>query len=155
MPKKVPPARLEASAYINSRGGEKVYRVSTRLLDNGASFSTTHPLGLHRNLSILLAFPKGVVAVPAGGILDGLLPGLGPLQGVAGLPPGWLGLIVLWGYYLVVWSLCGRNPVRLPFVARAEPPAGHSAAALRYVYRMGYDSTCLAAGVLELAERGF
>lgn len=159
LPEGVPASALEASGYINGQGF-RTHNLTIRLLDDGAYFATTSPLGLHRNLSIVLEFPKDIIEKTALG--QGFI---GPSQGI-GLLQNWLlwkstdlqsaflGLLVLWLYYVLVWIRHGRDPSGGPVMARSEPPGGDSAGALRYMYRMGYDHICLAAGVVDRAAQG-
>ncbi|HEY8587377.1 MAG TPA: DUF2207 domain-containing protein [Rhodanobacter sp.] len=140
--------QLHASGYTGDEGSQ-AHDLDVRLLADGASFETNQPLGPHQNLSVVLEFPKGIVAEPA---TQQKLVWL--LQDNRNLLLAVLGLFLLWLYYGWAWNRFGRDPASGPLVARYEPPNGDSAAALRYVREMGYDNTCFTAGVLGLASRG-
>ncbi|WP_436643416.1 DUF2207 domain-containing protein [Microbaculum sp. FT89] len=61
-----------------------------------------------------------------------------------------LGLVLL--YYLIVWAKVGRDPrggTVIPVYHPEIPPA-----AMRYIERMGFDDTCFAAAVINLAVKG-
>ncbi len=61
-----------------------------------------------------------------------------------------LGVVLL--YYLIVWWLVGRDPPSgtiIPAYHPKLPPA-----AMRYIQRMGFDDTCFAAAVIDLAVKG-
>ncbi len=148
LPQNVPAGELEASGYTGGTGS-KAKNLETRILPDGASYKTTQPLDPHQNLSVVLEFPKGIIAEP-----DMVQKTTWLLKDNRNLLLGLLGLLVLWLYYGWAWSKVGRDPAAGPLVARYEPPDGDSAAALRYVREMGYDNTCFTAGVLDLAAQG-
>jgi hypothetical protein len=73
------------------------------------------------------------------------------------LPYGsWMlaGPVVLFLYYAVAWWNIGPEPKPGPLVTRYEPPAGLSAAAVRYVARGVTNGRSLAAVISQLAARG-
>src|SRR4029077_7848555 len=53
------------------------------------------------------------------------------------------------------WSVVGRDPAAGPRFPRYDPPPGLGPAAARFVYQMGADDRCFAAGLLGLGQRGF
>jgi hypothetical protein len=110
---------------------------------------TTRPLGAREGLTIAVAFPKGVVAEPAP-------PSPAALALAEQLPPAVavLGVLGLLFYYYTAWQRAGRNPRRGTIVPLFAPPDGMSAAALRYVRRMGYDNRAFAAAIVESGVRG-
>lgn len=148
LPQDVAAAKLKALGFTGDQGS-KTQNLETQILPNGASYHTTAALEPHQNLTVVLEFPKGIIAAP------------GPRQKAVWLLKdntnlllALLGLVLLWLYYGWAWNRFGRDPESGPLVARYEPPDGDSAAALRYVREMGYDTTCFTAGVLGLAARG-
>jgi len=148
LPVDVDPARLKAYGYTGAQGADG-HALLARLTGDGATYATTRVLAAHQGLTLVLAFPKGLVRAP-----DARQKLLWLLQDNHNLLLGLLGLALLWFYYGLAWNRCGRDPASGPLVARYDPPGGDSAAALRYVRRMGYDNTCLTAGMLDLAARG-
>lgn len=112
-------------------------------------FRTTAPLGLREGLTVAAAWPKGVVAPP-------------PPPSAAGLfiqkngPPaaGGLALLGLLAYYFHAWRRAGRDPKAGTIVPIFTPPDGLSAAAMRYITRMGADSRAFAAALVELGVGG-
>lgn len=148
LPGDVPAARLEAYGYTGTRDSREQALVA-RVHDGGADYTATRGLRSHENLSLVLEFPKGVVAPPTTA-----------QRWRWWLSDNWnillaaLGLAALWIYYVLVWRRHGRDPAPGPLVAEYEPPDGDSAAALRYVQRMGYDDTCFTAGILGIAAKG-
>jgi predicted membrane protein DUF2207 len=59
----------------------------------------------------------------------------------------------LFVYYFIAWFRHGRDPKPGPLVIRYEPPAGLSAAAVRYILTTGTDGRSFAAVIAELASR--
>ena len=148
LPVSVPAAQLKASGYTGTQGSTQQALTAT-VRAGGADYATTRALGPGENLSIVLDFPKGVVAAPTASRKAMWL-----LHDNRNLLWGLLGLALLWAYYLVMWNRHGRDPAAGPKIAEYEPPDGDSAAALRFVRRMGYDNTCFTAGILGIAAKG-
>jgi hypothetical protein len=57
-------------------------------------------------------------------------------------------------YYALAWLLWARSPRRGPVVVRYEPPDGMSAAAVRYLWKGGFDERGFTAAILSLAVHG-
>lgn len=112
-------------------------------------FRTTAPLGSYSGLTVAAAFPKNVVAPPGvGRQLRWWLADWGPLViGLAALA----GLFV---YFFYAWLRAGKGPRRGTIVPIFSPPDGLSAAACRYIVRMGEDNRGFTAAIIDLAVRG-
>jgi uncharacterized membrane protein YgcG len=112
-------------------------------------FRTTAPLGPEEGLTVAAAWPKGVVTAP-------------PPPAAAGLwlrdngPPaaGALALLALLAYYYHAWRRAGRDPRPGTVVPLFSPPDGLSAAAMRYITKMGVDNRAFAAALVELGVGG-
>ncbi|HEX9964742.1 MAG TPA: DUF2207 domain-containing protein [Allosphingosinicella sp.] len=112
-------------------------------------FRTTAPLAPYEGLTVATAWQKGVVAPP-------------PAPSAAGLwlrdngPPaaGILALLAVLAYYFHAWRRAGRDPKPGTIVPIFSPPDGLSAAAMRYITRMGADSRAFAAALVELGVGG-
>jgi uncharacterized membrane protein YgcG len=108
------------------------------------AFRTTAPLGPYEGLTVAVRWPKGVVAEPprpsaAWTAVHDWAPRGAALAGLLGLL----------GYYVFAWKRAGRGPRAGTIVPLFAPPEGMSAAALRYVKRMGFDDRCFAAAIVE------
>src|SRR5262249_26929737 len=57
-------------------------------------------------------------------------------------------------YYAIAWIAIGKNPEPGALVTRYEPPAGFSAAAVRFVTTRGSDGRSFAAVIAQLAVSG-
>ena len=112
-------------------------------------FRTTAPLQPYEGFTVAIAWPKGVIAEPPPPSAAAIwLADYGPI--LAAL----LALGALVWFYYYAWKRAGRGPVAGTVVPLFEPPANMSAAAIRYVRRMGYDNRCFAAAIVESGVRG-
>lgn len=141
--------RIRTDAYTGPAGATGKDFTSAVLSDGTARFDTTRRLAPAEGLTIAVGFPKGFVRAPTTG--DRVT---GFLHDNRGLVAGMLGVLLMLGYYLAVWFRIGRDPESGVVVPLFTPPEKLSAAALRFIERMGYDHTVLAAALLDLAARG-
>jgi hypothetical protein len=110
---------------------------------------TTAPLRAYEGFTVGVAWPKGVITEPP--------PPSAAAQWLADygpIPAAFLALGGLCWFYYYAWKRAGRGPVAGTVVPLFEPPAGMSAAAIRYVRRMGYDNRAFAAAIVESGVRG-
>lgn len=149
LPEPLPESRLRIAAYTGPEGASgRDYHV--RVPEPGVvRFEATRPLAAREGLTVAVGFPKGVVAEPGAAQERRWF-----LQDNAGIIAGLLGLLAALGWYLFAWHRVGRDPAGGAIYPRYEPPAGYSPASLRYVWRMGFDKTCFAAGLVSLAVQG-
>src|SRR6266481_6395550 len=113
-------------------------------------FTGKRALAPHEGLSVLLIWPKGYVTPPT--FSQSLEFFFRDNRGALLLASGFLVTLL---YYLIAWSVVGRDPARGVIMALYEPPANLSPAAMRYLMRMGYDNKTFAAAILDMAVRGF
>jgi len=112
-------------------------------------FRTTAPLGPEEGLTVAVAWPKGVVAEPP--------PPTAAQQWLATNGPRAAAALALAGlcfFYFYAWRRAGRGPLPGTVVPLFTPPRGMSAAAIRYVRRMGYDNRAFAAALIEGGVHG-
>jgi uncharacterized membrane protein YgcG len=149
LPRGVPAAELSAEAYTGPQGAQgRDWRAQA--VDGGAEYATTRALGAREGLTIVLAFPKGIVAAPSGTERAAWFVADNRAAGVGGF-----GVLAVAAWLYARWRRVGRDPKAGPLFPRYEPPKGVSAAAARFIDRMGFDSRCFAAGVLGLGARGY
>jgi uncharacterized membrane protein YgcG len=136
------------TAYTGAQG-ERGRDFTATNFANTARFATTRRLPSENGLTIVVAWQKGLVAPPSAlaGRLNFLRDNLDFVFAAGGL------LLVV-AYYFVAWFLVGREPRRGVIIPRYAPPENFSPAAVRYLYRMGYDDRVFAATVLNLAVKG-
>jgi hypothetical protein len=149
LPQRVAAGELKIEAYTGPQGARgRDYAAEAR--DGGAAFRATRALAPGEGLTIVVSFPKGIVAPPSSGSRTGDL-----LDDNAALVAGVAGLGLLVAFLFGCWMLFGRDPRAGPKFPRYEPPPGLGPAGVRYVDKMGYDDRCLAAALLGLGSRGF
>ena len=148
LPAAVSQEDLQLDAFTGPQGSTaQDYRA--RVSEPGViEFMTTRGLGVYSGLTVVVAFPKGLVQEPTGGdrfmrLLKDNLAILAGLIGIAG---------VFW-FFINAWRRVGKDPAAGIVIPRYEPPEGYSPASLRYVWRMKYDSTCMAAALVNLAVK--
>jgi uncharacterized membrane protein YgcG len=149
LPRAVPREQLRAEAYTGAFGArERDYRA--QVADGAFEFVTTRRLAPREGLTIVAVFPKGIVAAPAFSdhVLWWMTDNRGGALGVGGM-------LVALGFLSWRWHRVGRDPRAGPLFPRYAAPAGLSAAAVRFIDRMGFDSRCFAAALLGLGSRGY
>jgi uncharacterized membrane protein YgcG len=149
LPEPVPTDQMQVEAYTGPQGARgRAYRAD--LVAAGiARFELTEPLGPRAGLTIVLSFPKGIVAPPTKAERAGWL-----LADNGGLLVALVGLALLIAYCAARWRNVGRDPRRGVIIARYEPPAGRSPAELRYLRRRQYDPRSFTADLLVAAVDG-
>ena len=149
LPQALPEASLALEAYTG-HAGEKGRDWRARVDAEGrARFMTTAPLMPNQGLTIVVGWPKGLVAEPNREQRLARWARDNP-EWRAGLP----GLALLLLYYLVVWHRYGRDPAGATVIPRFSPPQDVSAADARFLERRGYDERTFAAAVVALAVKG-
>ena len=65
-----------------------------------------------------------------------------------------IGLALVIAYYVFAWMRVGRDPPTGTIIPLFGPPAGMSAAAVRYVDQMGFDNRAFTAAIIDLGVNG-
>ncbi len=110
---------------------------------------TTAPLRTQEGLTVAVRWPKGVVIAPAP-------PSAARLWFQDYAPPVaavWA-LLGLGFFYYYAWKKAGRGPVPGTVVPLFAPPDGLSAAAVRFIRRMGFDNRVFAAAIVDSGVHG-
>ena len=140
---------LKYAAYTG-RQGEKGQDFQAQAGVNDVSFQTTSPLYPGEGLTVVVAWPKGVVQAPAGLAKSGYW-----LRDHLSSAAGVLGLVLILGYYLVIWYRVGRDPAAGTIIPLFTPPQDFSPAAVRYLMQEGFDNKVMAASVVDMAVKGY
>jgi uncharacterized membrane protein YgcG len=149
LPRPVPAEQMQVEGYSGAQGAQEQNFVATLPEPGVARWRLSRPLPPRQGLTIVLSFPKNIVAAP------GRLERLGwLLEDNRGVLVALAGLIALLAYCVLRWRKVGRDPREGVIIARYEPPPGHSPAGLRFMRRMGYDARCFASDLLALAVAG-
>jgi hypothetical protein len=129
-------ARGRDAAIVEQRPGHIVFR-TTRALPPG------------NGLTVAAAWPKGIV----GARVASHQTGRWLEDNLAGVVAG-VGLAGVLGFYAFAWLRFGRDPPHGTIVPLAAPPAGMSAAAVRYVDQSDFDERCFTAAIVDLGANG-
>jgi uncharacterized membrane protein YgcG len=149
LPEAVGVDRLSAEAYTGPQGARGTAYVASVPAPGTAHYRLTEPLEAFEGFTIVLTFPKGLIAEPTDAQRAGWF-----LRDNAGVLVALIGLLALLAYCALTWSRVGRDPRRGVIIPRYEPPAGQTPASLRFLRRMNYDMRCFSADLLALAVGG-
>lgn len=143
-------AALRTSAYTGPAGAQGQDWVASGEGSEVASFETTRMLAPYEGLTIAVSWPKGFVPEPssaekAKGAMAANWPEIA----------GFLGLLILFAYYIFTWVAVGVDPPKGPVIPLFTPPKGFSPAAVRFVSRMSYDQKAFVAAVVNMAVKGY
>lgn len=149
LPSAVPVADMSAGCYTGPQGARGRDCRAETVAPGVARWTLTRPLAPHEGMTVVLSFPKGVVAEPTRAqrlwwLLKDNRAGLVALAGLA----------ALLAFCLRRWRRVGRDPAPGTVVVQYDPPEGLSPSALRYIERMRHDALCFSADVLSLAVAG-
>jgi hypothetical protein len=134
----------ERAFYTGPQGSTAHAAETTAEAPGEITVRTTAPLGAYEGFTVAVRWPKGVVAEP-----PKPSPAWQALQDQAPRGGALLALLGLIFYYYYAWKRAGRGPRPGTVVPLFTPPDGLSAAALRYIKRMGFDDRCFAAAIVE------
>ena len=149
LPGPVPVGQLETEAYTGGYGSKARDFQAQASAPGIARWTLTRPLAPGEGMTVVLSFPKGVVAEPASTRKLWWL--------LKDNSPGWIalcGLVVLLVFCLRRWREVGRDPAAGVVVVRYDPPEGYSPADLRYIERMHYGNRCFSSDLLAGAVDG-
>lgn len=134
------------TGYQNETHHEYSYTIS----DNTVTVTTTKPLRKYQGLTIAVSFPKGLVHEPS--VLQKLYWMLRDnLLFVISL----LVLLVLCALLITRSILVRRNNAPGTIIPLFYPPADMTPSDVRFMTKLAFDDTCLAADIVDLAVRGF
>lgn len=141
---------LSMEAYTGLKGSKEKSFVVSQDSEGAVNFLTTRPLKAYEGLTIVVAWPKGYVVEPdiEKKVRFFVSDNKGAFVGI-------LGILFLFLYYLAVWVQFGRDPAKGAIIPLYSPPEGFTSASSRYITRMGYDDKVFAAGIVEMAVKGY
>jgi len=149
LPPQIPPQELVPEAYTGPRGAKRQHYVANVDDDGTVRFATTWSLQIGEGLTVVVSWPKGYIAPPTTTevINDILRDNRSWLYGLGGL-------VLLLGYYLLVWLRVGRDPEAGVIITRYTPPPSLPPASMRFIVQMGYDHKAFTAAIVNLAVKG-
>jgi len=149
LPAAAAPAQITTEAYTGRQGAKGRSYTASVDADSHAQFETTARLGPREGLTIVVGFPKGIVAKPGA-----TQQALWLLADNKHLAVGGGGVLAAFLLLFVRWWRVGRDPRGRAIMPQYEAPDGFTPAGLRYVDRQGYDNLCFASDLVDLGARG-
>jgi hypothetical protein len=149
LPEAVPIDRMTAEGYTGPQGARGRDYAAILAAPGVSRWALTAPLSPHEGLTIVLSFPKGIVAEPTQADRAGWV-----LADNRGVLVALVGFALLLVYVVRRWRQVGRDPDPGVVIARYEPPQGRSPAELRYLKRRRYDNRCFTSDLLTSAVDG-
>jgi hypothetical protein len=149
LPAAVPVDGIKVEGYTGAQG-EQGHGYDAKVAAPGiARWLLARPLAPREGMTVVMSFPKGLVAAPTRmqRVLWLLKDNRGVLIALAGL-------VALLLFCARRWNRLGRDPKPGVIIARYDPPAGYSPAGLRFMQRMAYDTRCFSSDLLSLAVAG-
>lgn len=140
---------LELTTYTGAAGSKNSAATSVVRPNHTAHFETSSPLSLREGLTIVATWPKGAVNYEADPQGAGAT-----MKDNPGIAIGILGLLGLLTYYYMTWLRVGKDPEAGTIIPLYGPPEGFSPAAVRNLYRMGFDDKVFSSAVIGLAAKG-
>lgn len=134
-------------AYVGAEGERGRQFTATRDADGNPRFATANLLP-HQGLTIVVTWPKGLIAPPTAQQKMKWF-----LQDNLASAVALCGLIIVLLYYSIIWAKVGRDPKAGTIVPQYEPPDNMSPAAMRYLKHMGFDDHCFTSAILGLAAK--
>ncbi|HKD14553.1 MAG TPA: DUF2207 domain-containing protein [Candidatus Angelobacter sp.] len=135
-------------AYTGAMGERGRGAAVSRDDDDNPHFAVEH-LAPRNGITIVVTWPKGLIAEPT---REQKIKWF--LSDNRNAAVGLIGLLVVLGYYLVVWTKVGRDPAAGTVVPLYEPPDNMSPAAMRYLRQMNFDDKAFTSAILGLAAKG-
>lgn len=149
LPAEVSVADMATEGYTGPQGATgRAYRARV-IAPGAAQWELSAPLAPHEGLTIVLSFPKGLIAEP--GAAQRVAWFLQDNRGVLVALAGW---VLLLAFCVRRWRQVGRDPRAGVIIARYEPPSDRSPAELRYLRRRSYDTRCFTGDLLSAAVDG-
>lgn len=139
----------QSSAYTGSQGAQGRAFTVEQPRDGRILFRTTEGLAPGDGLTIAVAWPKGFVTPPTSSQHAAWLFADNRLVALAVI-----GLLLILGYYLVMWWRVGRDPEAGTIIPLFAAPDGLSPAAIGFVSRMGFRDQAFAAAIVDMAVKG-
>jgi uncharacterized membrane protein YgcG len=140
---------LELSVYMGRHGSKETSALAEVVNASQVRFETTRPLKPWEGMSLVVAWPKGLVDEPGSGQkLRWFLNDNGAAVVLL------LGLLATFAWYYWAWSKVGRDPAKGVIFPRFKPPEGLSPAACRYVKDMSFNRNSFTAAIISLAVKG-
>jgi uncharacterized membrane protein YgcG len=141
---------LRSSVYTGAAGSTAHNAEAESATSSSIRFVTTTALGPQEGLTVAVAFPKGAVLPPGPAELRREF-----IRDNATSVAACAGVLLMLVYFVTVGIEHGGRRRRGTVVPLFAPPRDFSPAAVRFVYRMGYDRKAYAASLVDMAVKGY
>ena len=149
LPFPLPEGQVELGSYSGGYGSKGSYATGEVIGTNRVRFISSKPLPPNEGLTIVVSWPKGLVAEPGmGQKLRWFLADNGAALVLL------LGLLTVFTWYYLAWDRVGRDPRKGVIFPRYRPPHRLSPAACRYVLSMSFNKDAFTAAIISLAVKG-
>ncbi|MEO8460456.1 MAG: DUF2207 domain-containing protein, partial [Dokdonella sp.] len=149
LPGEIATDRIKVEGYTGLQGSKERNYTASVDAPSHATIRATTKLPPENGLTVVVSFPKGIVATPTDAQRANWF-----LRDNAGVLVGGIGLFLLLGYYFLAWLKVGRDPRAGVIFPQYVAPEGVTPGAMRHIERMRYDNRCVAADIVDLAVRG-
>lgn len=149
LPSGPPGGFLEVGSFSGSYGSKGSYAKGDVIASDRVRFETTKALAPHEGLTVLVSWPRGLVAEPGiGRKAQWFFADNGAALVLLA------GLLIVFAWYYQAWKRVGRDPEKGVIFPRYRPPKGLSPAACRYVLSMSFNRDAFTAAIVSLAVKG-
>jgi uncharacterized protein (TIGR04222 family) len=149
LPFEADPDQFGLNIYLGHYGSTETGSNARVVDSNTVIFESSRPLNSWEGMSIIVSWPKGLMAEP--GLTKKIRWFLSDNAAALVLL---IGLLLTFGWYHWAWGKVGRDPRKGVIIPRFEPPAGLSPAASRFVLDMGFNRNAFTAAIISLAVKG-
>lgn len=143
-------AILSTAGYTGPQGAQGKDFTSKVDPDRNIIFTSTKTLQAKEGLTLAISWPKGFVKEPDIETKTRYF-----IKDNRSVLIGVLGLLIITGYYLVLWILVGKDPAKGTIIPLYYPPEKLNPSALRYILKMNYDHKVFVSSVINMAVKGY
>lgn len=149
LPFTIPADDYQLDAFVGRFGSAEPSDLKSVVDGQTVEFSSNRVLQPYEGLSVVAAWPKGLVAEPG---LQQKIRWFAQDNGAAIVLL--LGLLLQFGWYFRSWHKVGRDPAKGVIIPLFKPPQGLSPAAVRFVKDMSFGRHSFTAAIISLAVKG-
>lgn len=150
LPFTIPADDYRLDAYVGPFGSTEQSAIKSVVDGQTVEFASSRVLQPYEGLSVVVTWPKGLVAEPN---MQQKILWFAKDNGAAIVLL--LGLILQFGWYFRSWHKVGRDPEKGVVIPLFTPPQGLSPAAVRYVKDMSFGRHSFTAAIISLAVKGY
>ena len=150
LPEGISSSDLKYIAYTGKQGSRSAGYIARVINNHTVWFETTSGLRPREGLTIVVEWPKGFVTEPT---TEQKLKYF--IEDNLSLLILLIGIVMLFGYYFIVWLKVGVDPQKGVIIPLYEPPFNLSPAATRFINKMKFDKKAFSCAVVNLCVKGF